>query len=165
MLFCESCALPTEPQISVGRQRLRYEISMPGTGQPFSARPSVRGRVAESLAELAGWLLLGSPWGPWLHPPSGSCSQVGAAPQLLCAFLPPSTVHTASLSASPHGVLSRLLATPPPQSRSPQRPACWSLRATLTLLLLGVHRHMDHLYCTEHHSGPQADNVLQTGFD
>ncbi|KAI4533408.1 hypothetical protein MG293_016427 [Ovis ammon polii] len=76
-----------------------------------------------------------------------------------------SKVHTASLSASPHGVLSRLLATPPPQSRSPQRPACWSLRATLTLLLLGVHRHMDHLYCTEHHSGPQADNVLQTGFD
>ena len=57
----------------------------------------------------------------------------------------PASLHTVSLSASSHGVLSWLLATPLLQSRSLQCPSYWSLRATLTLLLLGVLSRMDHL--------------------
>ena len=132
MLFCESCAFLTEHQVCIQRQRLRYEVSMPGTGQPFSARPSVRGRVAASLAELAGWLFLCSPWGPWLHPPSGSCSRGERLPRCCVPSCLPQQRTLCHSALPPMG--SCLSCSPPHtrQSRSPPRPACWSLRATLT---------------------------------
>lgn len=82
--------------------------------------------------------------GPLASPALGVMLSGGAAPQVLCAFLPPSTAHTVSLSASSHGVLSQLLTTPHPPEQEPSA---------------------SRLLEPQGHTDPQVDNVLQTGFD
>ena len=81
--------------------------------------------------------------GPLASPALGVTLSGGAAPQVLCPFRPPSTAHTVTQRFPLWGPVSAARhPTPPEQEPSASR-----------------------LLEPQGHTDPQADNVLQTGFD